>query len=127
DRSHACASDLELEHTAYRVHLHPVEVAYVEVLVFGADADPPDVKADAHSVERIGAGLARRRAADVLVEAGVDRAALAEEIDRAERQDDQAGRARALHLVLHVLPEDRLRGLAEVVVARFPGEVEQRD
>src|SRR5215467_147608 len=50
---------LELEQGVQGIHLHPIDVLDLVLLELGADADLPDVEADADAVERVGPGGAR--------------------------------------------------------------------
>src|SRR5688572_14071143 len=118
---------LELKQRAQRPKLHSIHVIDLEALVFGAHADFPDAKADAGAPETVGAGALRAHAADGALGVPPQPARLAEEVDRPERKDEQAGEARAAQLEARLLCADVLRGLAELGVRALDREVDERD
>src|SRR5436853_2437742 len=117
---------LELKERADREQLHAVDVLDLVTLVFGAQADLPDAQADAGAVEPARTGAAGAHSTDARLALRLDDAALAVQVDRPERKDQEPGAIGAVELELGTLTGHLLRRLAEIDIAALHREVDDR-
>src|SRR5690349_1071117 len=89
---------LELEQGAEGDHLDAVDFLDLVALPLGAQADLPEIECRAHAVEAVGPGAAVVDRADGRLGLPRHRAALAVDVERPDREDEQAREIAAVQL-----------------------------